>query len=105
MADLIVVPNPPGAWLKRYWLWIVLGLAFVIFVVSRLLPTSKGKPEVLEKAKAEADKIHDVAAKELEKHAAKMEANEREFAEIEKISDEEKRLQALAEFANRSGQS
>jgi len=105
MADLVVVPNPPGAWLKRYWLWIVLGLAIAIFVVSRLLPTPKGKPELLQKAKDDAGKIHEAAAKELETHAAKMEANEREFAEIEKISDEEKRLQALAEFANRSGQS
>jgi hypothetical protein len=102
---MAVVPNPPGEWLKRYWLWIVVLGALVLFALTQIFKGEGGKPALMKKTVEDAERIHENANAELDSHIAKMGEREKEFAEIEAISDEEKRLQALADFANRTGQS
>ena len=97
-----VKANTAWDWLKKWWLWLVLGAAAILFILSRLLPTtSKGKPELLQKAKDEAKDAKDDAAKTLEEHNKEMDKRQEELDKIKAITNEAARLQALADFANR----
>jgi hypothetical protein len=92
--------NTVGSWFKRWGLWLLLGLAVVLVIIAKLLPSNGSKPEILQKAKDEVQGLKDQAKKELDEHKAKMKANEDELARIKAIEDEEARLKALAEFAD-----
>ena len=94
--------NGAGAWLKRWGLWILLGGAVALGVLCWLFPVSrKGKPQVLKDAQEGAERIKALAAKRLEEHDRRMATRRKELEAIEAIGDVEKRLQALADFANR----
>jgi len=93
--------NTTMDWLKRWGLWILIGLAVVLWLLAKLLPSPKGKPEILQKAKEEAQAIKDNLAKELKEHAGQMQANHDELERIKKIQNEAERLKALADFANK----
>lgn len=93
--------NTAKHWFKRYGLWILIGLALIIFIISRIIPSPKGKPEILKKAKEEAAKAKDAATKALEEHNKAMAERKAELENIKAMSDEEARLQALADFANK----
>ena len=94
--------NGAGAWLKRYGLWVLLGLAIALGVLCWLFPVSRrGKPQVLKEAQEGAKRIKALAAKRLEEHDHRMAARRKKLEAIEAIGDEAKRLQALADFANR----
>lgn len=98
---MTVKANTVWDWLKKWGLWILLALAFLLFILSKLLPSPKGKPEVLQKAKEQATDIKNAASQALEKHNLEMEMRKDELAKIQTIHDEKARLQALADFANR----
>jgi len=88
-------------WLKKWWLWIVAGATILIFIISRLIPTVKGKPEVLQKAKEGADTIKTGAGEALTTHNKEMTERKEELEKIKSIPDQDKRMQALADYANR----
>lgn len=101
-----VTPRPKANsawdWLKRWGLWILLGLGVVLAAFCWLLPTSKkGRPEILQKAKDGARELKDEQRVVLQKHEHAMAAREKELETIEEIDDERERLEALAAFANR----
>jgi ABC-type multidrug transport system fused ATPase/permease subunit len=97
----VILANPITAWLKRWGLWILLGLAVVLYLLTRLLPSPKGKPELVQEAKDGAAKLKEEAAKASDELAKKMAENKKELEEIKAIADEKERLRRLAEFANR----
>ena len=101
---MAVVPTTPSDWLKRYWLWAVaIGVLFIFLAVA-LFKGGVKKVKLLKDTIVEADKVHAKAEEELDAHIEKMASQEKEFKVIEAIDDEEERLQALADFANRTGQ-
>ena len=93
--------NSFGSWFKRWGLWILLGAALLLYIVTRLFPSNGNKPKILQEAKDQAKKLKDQASKQLQEHTEKMDAKVVELDEIKKISDEEERLKRLADFANR----
>ncbi|KKM80669.1 hypothetical protein LCGC14_1337530 [marine sediment metagenome] len=94
--------NSVTSWLNRWGLWVLLGLAIALGVLCWLFPVSRrGKPQVLKEAREGAERIKALAAKRLEEHDRRMATRRKELEAIEAIGDEEKRLQALANFANR----
>lgn len=100
MAD--VKANTAWDQLRKWGLWLLLGLGALLALVCWLLPTSKkGKPEILRKAKDGARAIKENRQKELKAHKRRMAVREKELETIGTIEDERERLQALADFANR----
>jgi len=93
--------NSIWTWLKKYGLYVLSGLLLVCWLISKLIPTVRGRPEILQKAKDEVSTAKNDVAKESELLAAKMEANRKELEAIKAISDEAERLRRLADFANR----
>lgn len=93
--------NTAGDWLKKWGLWILLGLAVALVVLAKLFPSNGSKPKILQAAKDGAQKLKDAAEEKLDAHTAEMEKREEELEEIQAITDEEERLRRLAEFANR----
>lgn len=93
--------NSTKSWFKKWWLWVLLGLAATIYILSRVFPSGEGKPGILHKAKDEAKRIKEDAVEKLEAHIEMMQEKHQELERIKVISDEEKRLRALADFANR----
>jgi flagellar biosynthesis/type III secretory pathway M-ring protein FliF/YscJ len=93
--------NSVWTWLKKFGLWILAGLAVLLWLISKLIPTVKGKPEILQKAKEQATAAKTGATEEIKKLDEKMEGNRKELEEIKAIKDEEERLKRLAEFANK----
>jgi Sec-independent protein translocase protein TatA len=99
-----VKANTTGAWLKKWGLWILLGLVVVLVVLSKILPSNKGgKPEILADAKKKLDEVKASVSAELKAHNEKMDANKKELDRIKAIADEDERLKALADFANSRG--
>jgi flagellar biosynthesis/type III secretory pathway M-ring protein FliF/YscJ len=98
-----VKANRASDWLKRWGLWILLGLALLLVVLAWLLPSDGRKPKLLQEAKDGAKKLKDAAEEKLDALTEEMDKREAELAGIEKIDDEEERLRRLAEFANRRG--
>lgn len=96
-----MMANGLQEWLKRYWLWILLIGAMVIFALTCLFPSTKDKTNILNETKEKAKKLKDELAQEHKVIAEEMEARTNELIEIKAISDEDERLKRLAEFANR----
>lgn len=90
-------------WFKRYWLWILLLGALVIFAVSCLFPKTSDKSNILNETKEKAKKLKDERAQEHKAIVEEMEGRINELIEIKAIKDEDERLKRLAEFANRRG--
>lgn len=95
----MVGANSIWSWLKKWGLWILLGLAVALWIFVKLLPSNK-KPEIFAKAKEETGKLKDQMVEAVKEHDAKMKANQDELARIKAIQDEKARLEALAKFAN-----
>ena len=93
--------NSIWTWLKKWGLWILAGLVALLWLISKLIPTIGGKPEILQKAKEEAAAAKQTASEAIDKHEAKMEENRKELETIKAIPDEMERLKRLADFANR----
>ena len=93
--------NTAWDWIRRWGLWILLLLGVVLAALVWLLPTRRGKPKILEQAKDGADAIRERAHKELVSHEHKMAARRKELEAITAIEEEDARLKALADFANR----
>lgn len=93
--------NSIWSWLKKYGLWILGGVLLVCWLISKLIPTFRGKPEILQKAKDEVAAVKADTAKKSEELDAKMELNRKELEAIKAIDNEAERLQKLADFANR----
>lgn len=93
--------NSLWSWFKRWGLWLLLAITGLIYLLSRLLPSDGRKPELLQKAKDEAEKLKEGAADDLATHSEKMNERVKELDEIKAIEDEKERLKKLAEFANR----
>lgn len=96
-----VKANRASDWLKRWGLWILLGLAALLVLLTWILPSNGTKPKLLQDAKDGAQKLKDSAAADLERVRLEMEEREKELARIKAIQDEKTRLEKLAEFANR----
>lgn len=99
-----MLANTIKDWLKRYWLWLLLIGAIVIYALSLLLPKSNKKESILTETKQKAE---DIKAKTAAQHQAIVEEMDKrvgELMEIKAISDEDERLKKLAEFANRRTQ-
>jgi flagellar biosynthesis/type III secretory pathway M-ring protein FliF/YscJ len=96
-----VKANKTSDWLKRWGLWILLGLAALLVILCAVLPSNGSKPKLLQEAKDGAKKLKEKAEADLESVKKEMEEREKELAEIESIEDEAERLEKLAEFANR----
>lgn len=95
-----MLANSIGSWFKRWGLAIIAGLCAVLYFVLKLIPTRPGASKVVDDAKAAAKQLSDDKTKALTDHAATMDANRVQLAQIKTISDDEARLQALADFAN-----
>lgn len=96
--------NSLADWLRRYWVWLVLGGATLLGVLIWLAPTgNKGALKALKEAEEGVKKLKKQKAEELEAIDKKLESNIQELVEIKKIPDEQERLKRLAEFANRGG--
>lgn len=93
--------NSTWSWFKKWGWWILLLLAAGLVLLCWLLPSDGKKPKLLQGAKDGAAKLKDQAEDALREHEAKMQANRDELACIKAIENEEERLQALADFANR----
>ena len=93
--------NSTWAWIKKYGLWILIGLGVVLYLIVRFLPSDGKKPAILEKAKKKSKELKAGAVKELKALDAKMEKNRKELEEIKAVEDEDERLKRLADFANR----
>jgi len=76
-------------------------LGSVIAVLAWLLPTRRGKPKILKQAKEGATAIKEHAREELGPHGRRMAARRKELEVVKAIKNEDERLQALADFANR----
>lgn len=98
---MAVAANGIGAWLKKWWLWIIIGFsAFAIFVFKWLSkPVEKGG--ILDRAHKGAERKWKEADKQLEDHNEKMQEQRDDLKEIKLIEDEDERLSQLADFANR----
>lgn len=88
-------------WIRRWGLWILLGLAALSFLVIKLLPKPKSRKSILRSAEEGAKEEKDKAKKKLEDHREMMESRVTELKDIKAIEDEEERLKRLADFANR----
>lgn len=93
--------NTLWSWIKKWGLWILAGLTFILFVVAKILPKPKDKKSILRRAHDGAEKIKVEVKENLDLHRKKMADREIELENIKAISDEEERLKALADFANR----
>ncbi len=94
--------NGVGSWLERWGLWILLVLAVIIGMLCWLFPVSrKGKPQILKEAQDGAAALKKKAAEALVEHEYQMAVRRNELKAIETIVDEDERLKALANFANR----
>lgn len=93
--------NKAKHWFTKWGLWILLGIAVVIFIISRLIPAPKDKQAILRQAKEEAKRLKDEVSAELEKHNKEMAERKAELEKAKAIEDEEARLKALADFANK----
>jgi len=99
--------NSIWTWLKKYWLYIVLGLLLVLYVITRILPGGRdeeAKKKTLAKIKQGAEKIKKKHDEAIKKHNDEMKKKREELDEIKAIEDEDERMAKLAEFANRRGQ-
>lgn len=97
-----MLANPLGSWFKRWGIWLMLALfAVLFFIVKYMLPAPKGAIKVLDEARKATEDLKATKAKEHAELTQVMEAKATELKQIQTISDEEKRLQALADFANR----
>ncbi len=93
--------NTAKHWFTKWGLWILLGIAVVIGIIAWLIPASKDKDATLRKAKDEAKRLKDEVSQELEKHNKEMANRKAELMKVKAMEDEEARLKALADFANR----
>ena len=94
--------NTWGDWLKRYWVWILVGVALLCVMFAALFPTGdKGALKILKDAEDKAKKLKDEKEQELAEITKEMDARVDELMEIKAIEDEDERLKRLAEFANR----
>lgn len=96
-----VKANTASDWLKKWGLWILLGIALVIFIIAKFIPAPKSKDATLRQAKDEAERLKNEVSKELEKHTKEMSNRKAELEQIKAIEDEDARLNALADFANK----
>lgn len=97
----VIKANTLKDWLKKYSLWLLLGLVILIWALSMLIPSPSTKESTLKKAKKAISDIKDTTKKNLDEHNKKMKANKQELDAIKAIPDEKERLQKLADFANR----
>lgn len=90
-------------WLAKWGLWILLVLVFGLYLLSKLLPTSReGRPgSLFLRAKEGARRIKEDTARRLERLAEEMKSRREELEEIREIEDEAERRRRLAELANR----
>ena len=90
-------------WLAKWGLWILLVLVFGLYLLSKLLPTSReSRPgSLFLRAKEGARRIKEDTARRLERLAEEMRSRREELEEIKKIEDEAERRRRLAELANR----
>jgi hypothetical protein len=93
--------NSIWTWAKKYGLWILSGVLLLCWFISKLIPTVRGRPEILQKAKDEVAAAKEDTAKKAAELEVKMESNRKELDAIKAIEDEAERLRRLAEFANR----
>ena len=87
-------------WLEKYLIWTLLGIIFIMYILSKLFLTKDGKPEVLEKAKEKITALKDKKKAEHEAIVAKAKEKRLRLDEIKKIKDKKERLQALADYSN-----
>lgn len=97
----MVLANSISSWLKKWGLWILVGLVFLLWLLSKLIPSPKDKTGILQKAKDEAQAIKSKTDTQLVAHEKQMEANRDELKKIQSIEDEKERLSKLADFINR----
>jgi DNA-binding protein H-NS len=96
-----MLANPIGDWFKRWGIWILLALAAIAFIAMKLIPAPKGAVKIVDEAREATQKLKDQKAEEHAAITKQMEERVTELVKIKEIPDEEKRLAALAEFANR----
>lgn len=99
-----MLANTIKDWLKRYWLWLLLIGAIVIYALSLLLPRSNKKESILTETLEKAQKLKEERANQHQAIVEEMNQRVDELVEIKAISDEDERLKKLAEFANRRAQ-
>jgi len=95
--------NSIGDWFKRYKIWLILiAITVVVFALWMFLPTGdKGALKILKDTEDKVNKLKEAKVKELEVITEEMDERVEELMEIKAEPDEDKRLQALADFANR----
>jgi hypothetical protein len=86
---------------KRYWGWLI-AVAIAIAVVIAKILGPKPRTEILDKAREQATILRTERDKEHQKLVEKTQAKISEIQKIEAESDEAKRLQLLANIANRN---
>lgn len=105
-----VTANTWKDYLKKYWYvfgMVILGFVFVCWriVVSRNSEATKEAEAIgsAKQTKKTLETIYEEATEKLNTHTKEMEDRQKELDRINKIKDEEKRLQELADFANHRG--
>lgn len=88
-------------WSKMYWLFFLFGLAFVAWLVTRLIPSNGEKPRVLQLVKNKFENMKVVTKRQIETTKEEFDARKKELSSIYKIGNTEERLRRLVEFANR----
>jgi len=97
--------NTVKTWLKRYLLWILLALAAGLFILSKLLPTLKRRPELFYQAREKARELRDKAIEDVADLTEDMRARREELDKIKRIADPRMRMVRLALFASRKKRS
>lgn len=90
------------AWIKKWWLAIVGVLAAGFALVARLFPRRSNK-HLIERTKAEAERIKVSAAAEIKRYDEESERKIKEIMHISQIKEDRERLQKLADLANKKG--
>lgn len=91
-------------WIKKWW-WIMAGaLAAGFALVAKLLPKRDNK-NIVKQTEEDAERIKTSAKLDLKDHEAKTDQQQKKLDDIMTIKDERERLQKLADFACRKGQS
>ena len=92
--------NPVSSWIRKWWLYFLLFLIVLAVAIVWLIPSGESTEENPNTAK-KLDDLQDKVKTDLILHDSKMNVRKTELTEIKKISDKERRLQALADFGNK----
>jgi len=99
----MIIANSLKDWVKRYWLWVVIGGLIILVILVKLLPTGdRGMLKQLHKAERKAIDLLKAKREELTDLETTMDNRLLELKRIREIEDEFDKAKALAEFTNKA---